>query len=134
LNSLAHDAAKLAGFDQFSPDACLINRYVPGAQMGAHQDRNEQDQTQPIVSVSLGIPARFFVVIDNPASNQKSIPVDLSDGDVIVFGGAARMCSHGVRKIKAGHDPLWGESRSGVRGKQWKPLIDCLIVRVASLQ
>ena len=111
LKGLAHDAAQLAGFDRFSPDACLINRYVPGAQMGAHQDRNEQDRTQPIVSVSLGIPARFFVVVDNPMAGQKSIPIDLSDGDVIVFGGAARMCSHGVRKLKAGHDPLWGESR-----------------------
>ena len=119
LSSLAHDAAQLSGFDNFKPDACLINRYVPGAQMGAHQDRNERDRTQPIVSVSLGIPARFFVmnesvqagIRDSVQASKKSIPVDLSDGDVVVFGGAARMCSHGVRKLKSGYHPLWGEAR-----------------------
>lgn len=111
LKTLAHDAAKLGGFADFYPDACLVNRYVAGAQMGAHQDRNERDLTQPIVSVSLGLPARFFVVQDNPSTGAKSIPVDLTDGDVVVFGGSARMCAHGVRKLKAGHHPRWGEAR-----------------------
>jgi len=111
MQSLAAEAADLAGYPGFKPDACLINRYVPGAQMGAHQDRNERDRSQPIVSVSLGIPARFFVMLEDTADSAKSIPVDLSDGDVIVFGGAARMCSHGVRKLKSGLHPLWGEAR-----------------------
>ncbi|MEE9334840.1 MAG: alpha-ketoglutarate-dependent dioxygenase AlkB [Granulosicoccaceae bacterium] len=122
LTKLAHDAAALSGFAHFAPDACLINRYVPGAQMGAHQDRNERDRTQPIVSVSLGIPARFFIVNENTElssqANKKSIPVDLSDGDVIVFGGAARMCSHGVRKLKPGYHPLWGEARWNLTFRQ----------------
>ncbi len=113
LKQLAHDAAAQSGYKGFEPDACLINRYVPGAQMGSHQDRNERDRTQPIVSVSLGIPARFFVARDeqHASASSKSISVDLSDGDVIVFGGAARMCAHGVRKLKSGLHPLWGEAR-----------------------
>ena len=118
LTTLAHAAAELSGFADFAPDACLVNRYVPGAQMGAHQDRNERDRSQPIVSVSLGIPARFFVVNDNAETDQKSIPIDLSDGDVIVFGGAVRMCSHGVRKLKPGYHPLWGEARWNLTFRQ----------------
>lgn len=106
---LANRAADLCGFPNFEPDACLINRYEPGLQMGAHQDRNEQDFTQPIVSVSLGIPARFFVL--GLERKGTSTPVDLSDGDVVVFGGPARLVYHGVRKLKPAHDPIWGPYR-----------------------
>lgn len=120
LKQLACDAAEQSGYANFQPDACLINRYVPGAQMGSHQDRNERDRSQPIVSVSLGIPARFFVMQpeSEPSTGNKSIPVDLQDGDVIVFGGAARMCSHGVRKLKPGTHPLWGEARWNLTFRQ----------------
>ncbi len=120
LKQLAHDAAEQSGYANFQADACLINRYVPGAQMGSHQDRNERDRSQPIVSVSLGIPARFFVMqpVLEPSTGNKSIPVDLHDGDVIVFGGAARMCSHGVRKLKPGTHPLWGETRWNLTFRQ----------------
>lgn len=109
LKTLATRAADAAGFKGFEPDACLINRYAPGVQMGAHQDRNEQDFEQPIVSVSLGIPARFFVLgLERVGS---ATPVDLNDGDVVVFGGPARLYYHGLRKLKPNVDPIWGAFR-----------------------
>lgn len=107
--TLANEAADLAGFDNFQPDACLINNYRPGTQMGAHQDRDESDFSQPIVSVSLGIDARFFVI--GPEKKGKSTPVDLSDGDVMVFGGPARRYYHGVRKLKESTHPEFGAIR-----------------------
>ena len=109
LSNLANSASQAAGFGTFTPDACLINRYLPGTQMGAHQDRDEVDFTAPIVSVSLGIPARFFIVGDSRQG--KSTPVDLADGDVIVFGGPARRQFHGVRKLKTAEHPVFGEVR-----------------------
>ena len=109
FTELASCAAQVAGFTDFQPDACLINHYEPGTQMGAHQDRDESDFTQPIVSVSLGIDARFFVI--GPEKKGKSIPVDLHDGDVMVFGGKARRYYHGVRKLKSSVHPLFGASR-----------------------
>jgi len=109
FKALAQSAATKCGFSTFEPDACLINRYQPGVQMGAHQDRDEQDYSQPIVSVSLGIPARFFVL--GPEKRGTSTPVDLSDGDVVVFGGPARLYYHGVRKLKPNDDPIWGAYR-----------------------
>ena len=109
FSSLAMRAATEAGYDGFRPDACLINYYVPGTQMGAHQDKDERDFDQPIVSVSLGIDARFFVI--GPERKGTSTAVDLSDGDVVVFGGASRKFYHGVRKLKSATHPVWGECR-----------------------
>lgn len=106
---LATNAAQSAGFGDFVPDACLINQYVPGTQMGAHQDRDEADFAFPIVSVSIGIDARFFVI--GAQRKGKSISVDLSDGDVIVFGGPARKFYHGVRKLKVSSHPVFGAVR-----------------------
>lgn len=60
---LAVAAATHAGFGDFVPDACLVNRYAPGTRLSLHQDRDEQDYRQPIVSVSLGIPATFCLVV-----------------------------------------------------------------------
>lgn len=113
---LAQSAAELAGFSSFVPDACLINQYQPGTQMGAHQDRDEQDFDAPIVSVSLGIDARFFVI--GPQKQGKSIPVDLADGDVLVFGGPARMHYHGVRRLKYAEHPIWGAVRWNLTFRQ----------------
>ncbi|MFK8080438.1 MAG: alpha-ketoglutarate-dependent dioxygenase AlkB [Granulosicoccus sp.] len=107
--ALATAAAAVAGFANFEPDACLINHYQPGTQMGAHQDRDESDFSQPIVSVSLGIDARFFVI--GPEKRGKSTPVDLSDGDVVVFGGPARRYYHGVRKLKESTHSRFGAAR-----------------------
>ena len=109
FQGLAERAAEIAGYGAFQPDACLINHYVPGARMGAHQDRDEQDFTAPIVSVSLGIEARFFVI--GPHRRGRSTPVDLRDADVLVFGGPARLFYHGVRKLKAAQHPRFGAAR-----------------------
>jgi len=109
FKEVAGSAAAEAGYADFVPDACLINRYAPGTQMGAHQDRDERDFSQPIVSVSLGIPARFFVI--GAERTGKSTSIDLENGDVVVFGGAARRYYHGVRKLKSADDSLFGAYR-----------------------
>ncbi|MCL4157968.1 UNVERIFIED_CONTAM: hypothetical protein GTU68_018405 [Idotea baltica] len=109
LQSLATSAAAASGFDGFTPDACLINQYNPGAQMGAHQDLNERSFDHPIVSVSLGIPARFFVQCAQKGGHSHSI--DLFDGDIVVFGAEARCHFHGVRKLKLATHPLFGSVR-----------------------
>lgn len=109
LMIIAEQAALVAGYDGFRPDSCLINHYVPGTQMGAHQDKDEKDFDAPIVSVSLGIDARFFVLGAERRGTSKS--VDLSDGDVVVFGGPSRLFFHGVRKLKASSHAVFGASR-----------------------
>ena len=106
---LATSAAEAGGFDRFVPDACLINCYAPGAGMGSHQDADEADFSQPIVSVSLGLPARFFV--QGKERKGRSIAVDLVSGDVVVWGGPARLYYHGVRPLKPGYDDVFGAFR-----------------------
>jgi alkylated DNA repair protein (DNA oxidative demethylase) len=106
---VAEDAAANAGFPSFKPDACLINRYEPGARLSLHQDRNERDFLQPVVSVSLGIPAIFLFGGSKRAD--KTIRVPLEHGDVVVWGGPARLRYHGVVPLKAGHHPLLGGQR-----------------------
>ena len=86
---LATDAAQAAGFGQFTPDACLINRYQPGARLSLHQDKNERDKSQPIVSVSLGLPAVFLFGGTRRAERPRRVPV--AHGDVVVWGGPARL-------------------------------------------
>ncbi len=109
LRRLATDAAANAGYAGFSPDACLINRYVPGARMTAHQDRNERDVDAPIVSVSLGLPAVFlFGGLTRKAPVQR---VALTHGDVVVWGGATRMAFHGVARLREGLHEFAGASR-----------------------
>jgi alkylated DNA repair protein (DNA oxidative demethylase) len=109
FRSLAETAAAEAGFPGFAPDTCLINRYAVRAGMGLHRDGDEQDFGQPIVSVSLGLPAVFLV--GGPDKADKPLPLPLQSGDVLVFGGPARLLYHGVRPVKAGHDPLFGPFR-----------------------
>lgn len=99
---LAQDAAMQAGFNHFEPDACLINRYEVGARMSLHQDKNERDFTQPIVSVSLGNPAMFL--FGGMRREDKTMRVPLTHGDVVVWGGAARLRYHGVLPLKPGND------------------------------
>lgn len=107
--TLAIEAARAAGFDGFAPDACLINRYLPGAKMSLHQDRDERDRSAPIVSVSLGLPAVFqFGGLSRKDAVQR---LPLMHGDVVVWGGAARLRFHGVLSLKAGHQALLGERR-----------------------
>src|SRR6202022_839523 len=103
---LATSAAHAAGFPPFSPDACLINRYEPGARLSLHQDRNERDFGAPIVSVSLGLPAVFLFGGKQRADRPRRVP--LVHGDVVVWGGPARLNFHGVSPLKDGQHPLLG--------------------------
>ena len=107
--SLAVAAAAAAGFDQFVPDACLINRYVPGARLTLHQDRNERDLAQPIVSVSIGVPATFL--FGGLLRTDRQLRVGLVHGDVVVWGGASRLNFHGILPLKAAHHAAAGACR-----------------------
>ena len=109
LFKLATNAATEAGFQQFVPDACLINRYEVGARLSLHQDKDEKDFSQPIVSVSLGIPAVFLFGGLN--RSDKTTRVRLTHGDVVVWGGPARLRYHGVLALKEDHHPLVGDHR-----------------------
>jgi DNA oxidative demethylase len=109
LLGLAADAAAHAGFGGFVPDACLVNRYEPGARMSLHQDKNERDFDQPIVSVSLGLPAVFLFGGSKRADRPRR--VDLRHGDVMVWGGPARLRYHGVMPLRDGLHPLIGRHR-----------------------
>lgn len=106
---LATAAAAAAGFAGFSPDACLVNRYLPGSRLTLHQDKNERDAGAPIVSVSLGLPAVFLFGGDARTDRQRKVP--LQHGDVVVWGGAARFRYHGVAQLKEGHHPDLGSQR-----------------------
>ncbi|MBD3655912.1 MULTISPECIES: DNA oxidative demethylase AlkB [Marinobacter] len=106
---LAGEAAAAAGYRDFIPDACLINRYCPGSRMSLHQDRDERDFDQPIVSVSLGLPATFQ--FGGETRRVRPVNVPLSHGDVVVWGGPARLRYHGVLRLKQGWHPLTGEYR-----------------------
>ena len=109
FQSLARRGAAAAGFADFVPDACLINRYEPGARLTLHQDKNEHDFTQPIVSVSLGLPAVFLFGGAERGDRPRRLVVE--SGDVAVWGGAARLAFHGVDKLAAGEDLLTGACR-----------------------
>ena len=106
---LASGAAARAGFTDFYPDACLINRYAVGSKMGLHQDRDEQDFTQPIVSVSLGLPINFK--FGGSKRNSPTTKTELRHGDVVVFGGPSRLAFHGVGTLSRGQHPLAGPYR-----------------------
>jgi len=106
---LAAGASQAAGFGRFMPDACLINRYEPGARLSLHQDKNERDKTQPIVSVSLGLPAIFLFGGVRRAERPRRVPV--AHGDVVVWGASARLNFHGVLPLKDGEQPLPGRYR-----------------------
>lgn len=109
LRTLAAQAAAQAGFDGFAPDACLINCYQQGAKLSLHQDRDERDVSQPIVSVSLGIPANFQ--FGGPRRNDKPAKIPLTHGDVVVWGGPARLHFHGVLPLKDAEHALTGKRR-----------------------
>jgi len=106
---LAEQAAAKAGFGNFEPDACLINQYQSGARMGLHQDKDEKDFTQPIVSVSLGIAAVFQM--GGFARTDKVMRLPLYHGDVLVWGRESRLRFHGVLPVKAGRHPALGVCR-----------------------
>ncbi len=106
---IARRAAARAGFRGFVADACLINQYEPGARMSLHQDRNERDFSAPIVSVSLGLPATFL--FGGSRRSDRPRRCLLSHGDVVVWGGPARLFFHGVAPLRDGHHPVLGRRR-----------------------
>jgi alkylated DNA repair protein (DNA oxidative demethylase) len=109
FESLALDAARACGFADFVPDACLVNRYSAGTRLTAHRDADEQNFAQPIVSVSLGLPASFAFY--GLTRGGKGKTVALVDGDVLVWGGPSRLVYHAVRPLKPGVHPLTGAYR-----------------------
>jgi alkylated DNA repair protein (DNA oxidative demethylase) len=103
LHKLAAEAVREAGFAPLRADACLINRYTLGVGMGLHQDRDEQDFTAPIVSLSFGLPATFLWGGLN--RRDKTQTITLNHGDILVWGGADRLRYHGIRPLKQGTPP-----------------------------
>jgi alkylated DNA repair protein (DNA oxidative demethylase) len=107
--TLARRAAAEAGFDGFAPDACLINRYEPGTRLSLHQDRDERDYGAPIVSVSLGVSAIFL--FGGSKRSDKTLRTRLEHGDVVVWGGPARLRYHGVLPLEQSSHPRTGPLR-----------------------
>lgn len=106
---LAQDAAMAAGFPSYLPDACLVNRYLPGSRLSLHQDRNERDFDAPIVSVSLGMSATFLFGWMSRSDRAARVP--LHHGDVVVWGGTDRLRYHGILPLKGPPHPVLGEQR-----------------------
>jgi alkylated DNA repair protein (DNA oxidative demethylase) len=109
FRELAAHAAAEAGFDRFAPDACLINRYAPGARMSLHQDKDELDVGVPIVSVSLGLPAIFL--FGGLSRSDKPNRYRLEHGDVAVWGGPTRLAFHGIAPLADGEHAVMGRQR-----------------------
>lgn len=109
FKQLAIHAAEKVGFSYFAPDACLVNRYGVGAKMSLHQDKDEADFSQPIVSFSLGLPTIFDFGGETRESPRQAIL--LEHGDVLVWGGRSRLHYHSVRQIKSGVHPQLGAYR-----------------------
>jgi alkylated DNA repair protein (DNA oxidative demethylase) len=109
FRDLAGRAAAAAAFEAFSPDACLINRYQPGARMSLHQDRDEEDFGAPIVSISLGLPATFL--FGGLKRSDKPRRFRLEQGDIVVWGGPARLVYHGVAPLADAEHPALGRQR-----------------------
>ena len=109
FRGLARDAASEAGFEDFTPEACLVNRYEPGARLSLHQDKDEKNYAHPVVSVSLGLPATFQ--FGGLKRSDRPMKVPLQHGDVVVWGGPTRLVYHGVLALKDGEHPLLGRRR-----------------------
>ena len=110
LLAVAQALAVRAGYANYTPDACLINSYRPGAKMGYHQDRDEAALDHPVVSLSLGMSARF-VVKPGSARTGKAQSFELHEGDGLVLGGQARLAYHGISRILPTPTTLWPEQR-----------------------
>jgi alkylated DNA repair protein (DNA oxidative demethylase) len=109
FRDIAIRAATEAGFENYDPDACLINRYIAGAKLSLHQDRDEKDAWAPIVSVSLGLPAVFLWGGQRRSDRVRRLR--LESGDIAVWGGPARFIYHGVAPLDIGQHPLTGAAR-----------------------
>jgi len=109
LMDLARRAAEQAGYANFTPDACLINEYLPGAKLSLHQDKDEKDLRAPIVSLSMGLPAVFL--FGTPSRKDRTQRYRLVHGDVVVWGGPSRLAYHGVTALADGEHALLGRRR-----------------------
>lgn len=109
FRKLAVSAAAAGGYPAFEPDSCLINRYTAGTKLSLHQDRDEHDLGHPIVSVSLGLPAKFL--FGGPERTDPAQRLRLEHGDVVVWGGPSRLFFHGIAPLAAGDDPRTGAVR-----------------------
>ncbi len=89
------------------PEACLVNFYQGGAKMGLHQDKDEQDFSAPVVSISLGDTAVFR--FGGTTRGGKTSTLKLSSGDVLVMGGESRLCFHGIDRLNVGTSTLLKE-------------------------
>jgi alkylated DNA repair protein (DNA oxidative demethylase) len=107
--ALARSAASAAGYPGFEPDSCLVNRYEVGARMSLHQDRDEQDLTQPVVSASFGLPAT--VLFGGLKRSDRPVRIPLAEGDVVVWGGESRRAFHGIAPLRAGAATTLGPCR-----------------------
>lgn len=119
LLTLARRTSKMAGLPDFIPNSCLINRYSIGARLSLHQDKNEQDYTHPIVSVSLGLPATFLLGTLRRSDTPRQIRIE--HGDVLVWGGPARLIYHGVAPVAAGNHFLTGPFRVNLTFRRAAP-------------
>lgn len=116
FQKLAREAAESAGYAGFTPEACLINRYAPGSRLTLHQDRDEAQYDQPIVSVSLGVPATFLWGGTERRDRTRRVP--LQHGDVVVWGGPSRLHFHGIADLKQSEHPLTGALRYNLTFRQ----------------
>lgn len=116
FKTLAQQAAERCNFSEFTPNACLINHYQKDQELTSHQDKNESDFTQPIVSVSLGMSARFQIY--GNARNNKPSEIELYDGDVMVWGRSSRLIYHGVKTTKSIPHPEIGFHRFNLTMRQ----------------
>lgn len=116
FRELCRQASLAAGYADFHPDACLINRYAPGAKLSLHQDKDEPDLRAPIVSVSLGLPAIFQ--FGGLKRNDPLQRIMLEHGDIVVWGGPSRLFYHGIAPLKAGYHPVTGECRYNLTFRQ----------------
>ncbi|NHO57626.1 DNA oxidative demethylase AlkB [Acetobacter lambici] len=109
LSTLAQNAAQAAGYPDFAPNACLLNCYQSNSHMGLHQDRDEGDITQPIVSLSLGRTGLFMW--GGPERRSRVRTFALDHGDILVWGGPARLHYHGIKGLAPTPHPLTGLTR-----------------------
>jgi alkylated DNA repair protein (DNA oxidative demethylase) len=106
---LASSTAAKAGLANLGPDVCLINRYQPGTRLSRHQDRDEHDYRQPIVSLSLGLPATFL--FGGSERSPRPRRIRLASGDVAVWGEPTRLNFPRIAPLEEGFDPLLSSYR-----------------------
>ena len=116
FSTLCHEAAVAAGYADFKPDACLVNRYAEGTKLSLHQDKDEPNLRAPIVFVSLGLPAIFQ--FGGLQRNDPLKRIMLEHGDVVVWGGESRLFYHGIQPLKTGQHLLTGEYRFNLTFRQ----------------